>query len=150
MYFTDYKWIFLKKIDCNNPPIGINVSYKNGSNIPIKIKEAEIKIFWNNFLLNPPKSEENNPLYSGIEESILPPGENFSTSQINSNSFSLILNSKKELLNSNYLKIDFSAIISNLNGSNTYKLNFIHYIGIDCNNLESKDITTIKEVINPL
>src|SRR3990172_1279455 len=53
--FDGVGWVHELKLDCENPPKGIMVHYKNISNIPIKIKEHDLKVLCNGELLSPSK-----------------------------------------------------------------------------------------------
>lgn len=145
--FSNFFWFSEGKMTCENPPLGINISYKNTSIVPIKIRDITLLLYYDGKLLSP--KENKSQLVGKIKESIVSAGNDIGMTQHNPQLFKESFSNKIDSYKPPFLEAHFASIISNLDGSNEFQVNFIHYIGIECNNFAFKSITAGKESITP-
>jgi hypothetical protein len=117
-----------KPMSCINPPIGISVEYRNGSNIPINILKEDMSIYYGKFLID---RNQHTPNDNRI---LLAPGESTGITYIfdQYDTIRRMMINKMGIFNDPFLRLDFKVIISTQDTSKKYRINLIHDIGFDC------------------
>lgn len=124
IYFYNYDWLRGNKIDCVNPPIGITLRFKNGSNIPIKVKKYKVNLSCGGYFMNTEKWNTN--------ERILTNDYNVSSTFIFSEEIKKLFINKINSYEEPNLIFEFNGIISNISESITYEVKLITQINFDC------------------
>lgn len=147
LIFDDFNWFKkTKELNCDNPPIGINVIYRNASNIPIKCKNSIIKTFYGDYEILP--DHENN---LDKEYTVIPAGGTLGFTQL----FIIqeLQNKMKNKISQYeppFFKIKLNITISTIDESKAYELNLINQIGIDCDSYSIKNMTEMQSSYTPL
>ncbi len=133
-------------INCENPPLLINIEYRNASYIPIKLQVKSANTYFGEFPIH--KSQKSEP---PIEFVVLAPGEPWGLTQGISKEVRDIMKNKINQFQPPFLILDFEFIISTLNDQRKYNVHLQHRIGLDCNNYSSQyNLTTITESYIPI
>jgi hypothetical protein len=136
--FEDYKWLYQDQLNCENPPIGINILYKNRSNVPIKLK-VDYEIYYGEL-----KMGKALGTIGQKSEYIVVPGETLGFTSINKEFFRN-LKAKKRVFDPPLLKVRLSGRISDIAETRKYSIELTDAIGIDCNEfLKTKSVTNLE------
>ena len=139
LVFGDYVWLGDKPLNCENPPNGINLLYKNASNIPIRFLNYDLISYYGDYKIN--QSELNHD----PADKLISSGEVFGMTIIFGNAkIQDMMKNKTNVLHAPFFRFDLTAIISTLDGSKKYKINLINDCGVDCNAYNVRNITTVK------
>ena len=148
LQFDDYRWFFSgQKMDCANPPSGINFTYKNISNFPIKLLINKISLIF-----------ESQDFYQTTEpelrvfkaESLIAPQSTLGFSVMRGDNFKSIFKKKGNVYSKPFLEIHIDGIISNLSGTKKFRIKLIDFIGFDCNRFDLKNIINYEATYSPI
>jgi hypothetical protein len=144
LLFKDYYWLrnSTGKLDCNNPPTGMVITYQNKSHITIRLYKQTMLINYDN------SSHEFST--TELNEQVLPPDGvttiNFEIADFIQDKFKTKIN----VFDPPFLTFNYTAKISNLNRENEYQVEMINTVGIDCKSFDHiKSIKTLKAEYNP-
>lgn len=141
--FSNCSWFTKGKMgNCDNPPYAINTLYINASNVTIKIKNPQIKIYYGDIRIDSSDFLNNNDKDEYIT---LATNREFGITRLFTNeAVKKLLKNQKHFSKPPFYRIDFSAIITTMNESKRYKINLINDIGLDCRDYSKKNLMTIK------
>ena len=128
------------QINCEHPPNLINVTYRNTSNIPIKLSIESLEILYG-----------DKPIYSGPksnppnEPSLLSPGEPWGLTQSIDKAVQSTMVNKTNMFLPPFIKLNFKAKISTLDDQKKYFVHLEHQIGFDCTNYTIGNVTNLRE-----
>ena len=120
-----------EKLSCDNLPWGINFSYKNASNFPIKFKEDSILVKYGKLDLLDSKGKS--------DSTSIAPNSTDAFTMIDRNFPSIFLK-KKFIYDPPLLEITLYGIISNLSETKKYKIVLVTYIINDCQSFDAQNI----------
>ena len=108
--YTGHKWLMdTNGITCKSPPIGILISYKNVSNVPVIIENTKFKVFYGekefDDIVSTTKHEEDNDL-------ILSSGEILQSGTTQPELFQKYLSIEKNPMQSPNIMVEFWHILS--------------------------------------
>ena len=133
--YDNYKW-FKKEgsgdIACDNLPVGILITYRNFSNVPIIIHNVDAQYFYGEKLL------DDIVFTAGTNSStILPPGEVSNVGTAQSELFQKYLGNQENILKPPFLKTQLNITFSRLDDSKRFVYKAKINIGFNCSNLKS-------------
>ena len=130
-------------VDCEHAPLGITITYKNISNIPIKVIKGKL-------LLVVRSSNINDSLIINKKDILfVPSGENFSYDTI----FTLKMRGSMIEINQRKLPdiyLTYVAIISSIDELRKYQVELEHKMQIDCDTYDKLVFLDINSSINPI
>jgi hypothetical protein len=133
-------------LSCQHPPGGIHIRFRNTSNIPIIVTDAELRTSIGGVVIE----KSSNSVNDTSDEIILPSGAETGMT-IKNPTFRELLKDKKDILLPPYVRIDFVATISTFDGFKIYKVNLVDDIGVSCeSNYSMLNIMKIKSTITPI
>jgi hypothetical protein len=133
-------------INCDIPPQLINITYRNVSNIPIKLIVKSHDVYFGGLPINVASRPESQTDYL-----VLAPGEPWGVTRGISNEVRDMMRNKYNQFNPPFLTLSLKCTISTLNGQTKYDVHLEHRIGIDCNLYSSQyNCTTIRESYIPI
>lgn len=136
-------WYKEGEISCNNPPVGIYANVRNFSNVPVKVCETSIRVFYGEKELEDAVSE-----IGGGTSHILPPGEVFDIGTVQKKFFQKYLGVKKSILVPPFLRVELRVVFSRLDSDEQHSYEAIRNIGFDCSVPDVLKIYPVEEQIS--
>jgi hypothetical protein len=142
LYFNEYDWFRGDFFDCENPPVGINIKYANGSNMPIKIIKNYITV--GTFVGDTVRGNYLLTLCDTLQSILSPKDVKAVSFTFNKEIQGLFVN-KTMSGKPPYVYVRFNGVISNLSESVIYDVQLAHFIKYDCKALNVHSISKIEE-----
>ncbi|MGD8786328.1 MAG: hypothetical protein PVJ60_02805 [Phycisphaerales bacterium] len=141
---TDFTWVndSNEPISRANPPVGLLVTFKNASNVAIKLTASSITVYYGE-----KKLDDVTRTVGGEGTLIMMPGEESHVGTIQGALFPRYLKNRKGIFESPNLNIHFKATFSRLQGMDIYEYSAVKEIGFNPDRPGIKRIQTNEEVL---
>lgn len=129
------------KLSCDNPPIGLKVNYKNGSNVTIQITDISFDVFYGEAELKPIQR-------IGTREIILAPAEITYYEHYDKINFKRYLGEPKDIDAPPHLRFVLTICYSSIGQQQKYMYRTEYDVKYDCRNADNAEFIKNSETDN--